>query len=91
MLLALGAALLIAGILGLRVMARRSVSLRALAAIARGQEPDPCFDEGFASRIPELLAWRLAFERGERIEITPFGRRVARLVRVLRTLAGVPT
>jgi antitoxin (DNA-binding transcriptional repressor) of toxin-antitoxin stability system len=37
------------------------------------------------------LAWRLAFERGERIEITPFGRRVARLVRVLRTLAGVPT
>jgi len=85
----LGGALLLVGLIGLRVIARRSVSLRVLREIAAGCNPRPLFDEAIAARVPELLAFGLAWERRGCVEVTPFGRRVARATRWMRAIAGV--
>ena len=86
----LGGALLLVGLIGLRVIARRSVSLRLLREIEAGYNPRPLFDEALAARVPELLAYGLAVERRGCVEITPFGRLVAWATRWLRAVAGVP-
>jgi hypothetical protein len=84
-----GGPLLLVGLIGLHVIARRSVSLRVLRDIAAGEDPRRHFDAALAARVPDLLACWLAVERGGCVEITPFGRRVARVTRWMRAIAGV--
>ena len=85
----LGGALLVAGLTGLTVIARRSASLRVLREIAAGRNPRPLFDEALAARVPELMAYGLAVQRRGCVEITPFGRRLVRAMRWTCAIAGV--
>jgi hypothetical protein len=84
-----GVALTLFGVAGLRTMARRSVSLRALRAIRDGNDPRERFDVAMLGRVEELDRFGLAQVRERRFVVTPSGRRVLAAVRVLRSMAGV--
>jgi hypothetical protein len=80
--------LLAFGLLGLRVMARRSVSLGLLRSLRDGVDPRPPFDARVEARIDEAV--RLGWLRadGASLFATPRGRRVAAFAALLRRGLG---
>lgn len=84
-----GVALLALAVAGLRTMARRSVSLRALRAIQAGTDPREPFEAGIATRITEMEQHGLARMRHGLLTLTSSGRRIVSLTRLLRRLTGV--
>jgi len=88
--IAVGLALFALGMAGLATMARRSVSLRLLRARRAGVDPGATFDGGVAERVAELFRYRLAVVQDGSVTPTRLGRRVLRVVRLLRRLTGVP-
>lgn len=85
-----GAVGLAVGLAGLRLMSRRSVSLRALRAIQEGRDPRPSFERDIAERVAELERLGLASSCGDgELAVTPFGRLVLTVVGPLRRLLGV--
>ncbi len=82
------AALLAFGVFGLRTMARRSVSLRALSATAAGTDARQRFDADIAGRIADLERFGLAELRAGRLALTPRGLRALAWMRALRLLTG---
>lgn len=86
---ALGAAGLAFGLLGLRVMARRSVSLALLRAVVAGEDPRPAFEAAIAARIADAERHGLVRDEGGRLLATARGRALSRAVRLLRRGFGV--
>jgi hypothetical protein len=86
-LLAAGLGLHAAGLLLLGVMLRRSVSLRLLSALGRGEEP-PALHAVIAPRIADLERHGLAATRGDALALTRRGRRLARASRRVRRALG---
>jgi hypothetical protein len=69
----LGLALIGFGLAGLRIMARRSVSLAALRAIRAGADPGEAFGAGIAARIEDAERLRLVRVEGSRLLRRCFG------------------
>lgn len=88
-LFAIGAASLAFGLFGLRVMARRSVSLALLRALRDGADPRPAFDAAIAARIDDAIRHGLVREERGRLLATARGRAVVALVAALRRCFGV--
>src|SRR5215475_3231345 len=79
-----GVALIAFGVAGLRTMARRSVSLRALTAIRDGDDPRGRFDDAMVGRVEELERFGLVRVSDRQFVITRAGRRALAAVRLLR-------
>jgi hypothetical protein len=84
-----GVLLLLFGLLGVRTMAQRSVSLRALRAIRASRDPRPGFEVQIAQRLDELERLGLVAPREGGLVATPRGHATLRIVRRLRWVAGV--
>ncbi|MFN0244244.1 MAG: hypothetical protein ACKVWV_15250 [Planctomycetota bacterium] len=70
------------GLYFFRVFLMRSVSLHFLMRPEDQSAVDE-IDQEIARRPHELLRWKLAVERGDKLELTRFGRCVARCVALL--------
>lgn len=73
------------GLLG--AMLRRSVSLRLLRALARGEAP-PTLRAVLAPRLRDLERHGLTGAKGDALALTPRGRRLARASRRVRRALG---
>jgi hypothetical protein len=85
----LGVAGIAFGVLGLRVMARRSVSLALLRTLLSGEDPLPAFEAAVAARIADAERHGLLREEAGRLVATARGRAASRAVRLLRRGFGV--
>ena len=77
------------GLLILRTMLTRSVSLHLLIALARGSH-EVAFDDRIADRVNEAVRYRLVRTDGGRLTLSPAGVGLAKLLRVLYRMARLP-
>jgi hypothetical protein len=76
------------GLVIVRIMLHRSVSLRMLAALARRREEGSV--EDIRSRLGDLERYGLAARSGDAYELTAFGRAVAGTLAVLYRVTSAP-
>ena len=77
------------GLLILRAMLTRSVSLHVLIARARGEDAVG-FDRRIADRVHEAVRYHLVRADGDRLTLSPVGRGLARLLARLYWMARLP-
>ena len=84
-----GLALYWVGLLILRAMLTRSVSLHLLIAHAQGPN-EAAFEDRIADRVAEAVRYRLVRADGERLTLSSIGRGLARVLAVLYRMARLP-
>ena len=89
-LLVIGLALYFFGLLIVRVMLHRSVSLRMLAACDGGRAGEESRDD-IRARLVDVERYRLAVKRDDRYGLTAFGRLIAGAVAALYRVTSVET
>ena len=77
------------GLLILRAMLTRSVSLHLLIAQAHPSH-DAAFDDRIGDRVREAVRWRLVRSEGDRLALAPLGVGVARVLARLFLITRVP-